>query len=242
LIEIYYMSVGRGVNLLLNIAPDGHGVVPEAQVHRLMEFGDEIKARFAKPLAATRGEGETLELNLAEAGTIPQEIDHILLREDIRQGERVRQFVVEGRGADGNWGPLLSGTQIGARQLVPIPPVKLNGLRLRIEKSLGHPVIREFAVFHVSRPAPKAAYRAKLAAGQSGIPLDSPFAGFARWDRNGEGRNDYREINPWGNEITPSGPPGVENSFVTRHGTVAASVREFVPFFTGISHDTGKVQ
>lgn len=32
LVEIYYMSVGRGVNLLLNITPDDHGQVPEAQV------------------------------------------------------------------------------------------------------------------------------------------------------------------------------------------------------------------
>ena len=32
LLEIYYMSVGRGVNLLLNVAPDDHGQVPPAQI------------------------------------------------------------------------------------------------------------------------------------------------------------------------------------------------------------------
>ena len=57
LVEIYYMSVGRGVNLLLNITPDDHGQVPEAQVRRLKEFGDEITTRFGKPLAATKGGG-----------------------------------------------------------------------------------------------------------------------------------------------------------------------------------------
>ena len=56
LVEIYYMSVGRGVNLLLNITPDGHGEIPEAQIRRLKEFGDEINARFSKPLAATKGQ------------------------------------------------------------------------------------------------------------------------------------------------------------------------------------------
>jgi len=155
LVEIYYMSVGRGVNLLLNITPDDHGEIPAAQVRRLKEFGDEITARFAKPLATTKGKGALVELKLAGA----TKIDHLQLREDIRKGERVRQFIVEGRAADGNWSTLFRGTQIGARQLIPIPAVTVTGLRLKVEESIGEPVIREFAVFHVVRPVPKAAYR-----------------------------------------------------------------------------------
>ena len=155
LVEIYYMSVGRGVNLLLNITPDGHGEIPAAQINRLKEFGDEISERFSKPLAATKGKGETLVLNLADAKTV----DHVQLREDIRKGERVREFVVEGRSIDGNWSTLLHGTQIGARQLVPIPAATLTGLRLKVEKSIGEPVLRDFSVFYVNRPVPKSAYR-----------------------------------------------------------------------------------
>ena len=155
LVEIYYMSVGRGVNLLLNITPDGHGELPEAQIRRLKEFGDEINARFSRPLAATHGEGATLDLKLAAAMTV----DHLQLREDIRTGERVREFVVEGCGEEGKWRTLLRGTQIGARQLVPIPAIKLTDLRLTVEKSVGQPVIRDFSVFNVNRPVPKSAYR-----------------------------------------------------------------------------------
>lgn len=155
LIEIYYMSVGRGVNLLLNITPDGHGEIPAAQIHRLKEFGDEISSRFSKPLAATKGKGATLVLNLAGGRTV----DHLQLREDLWKGERVREFVVEGRSVDGNWSPLWRGTQIGARQLVPIPATTLTGLRLKVEKSIGQPVIRDFSAFCVSRPVPKSAYR-----------------------------------------------------------------------------------
>ncbi len=155
LIEIYYRSVGHGVNLLLNVTPDGHGVVPAAQVRRLKEFGDEIRARFGKPLASTQGRGTTLDLSLGS----PKTIDHIQLREDIRQGERIRKFEVEGRGADGNWVALFHGTQIGARQLIPIHAVTLSGLRLQVEKSIGQPLIRQFAVFYVNRPVPQSAYR-----------------------------------------------------------------------------------
>ena len=155
LVEIYYMSVGRGVNLLLNITPDDHGLVPEAQVIRLKEFGDEIATRFARPLAATKGEGETLELKLSD----PAMVDHFRLQEDIRQGERVRQFLVEGRAEDGSWTTLWRGTQIGARQIVPITPVKLTALRLKVERSIGQPILRELAAFYVNRPLPKAASR-----------------------------------------------------------------------------------
>ena len=149
------MSVGRGVNLLLNITPDGNGEVPAAQVRRLKEFGDEINSRFAKPLAASAGQGEALELKFAG----PTTVDHLQLREDIRKGERIRQFTVEGLGINGTWTTLWRGTQIGSRQIVPIQPLTLTALRLKIEKSLGQPVIREFAAFHVKLPAPKVANR-----------------------------------------------------------------------------------
>ena len=151
LVEIYYMSVGRGVNLLLNITPDGHGVVPEAQVRRLNEFGEEITARFAKPLAATKGEGETVELDLDGAQTV----DHLQLREDIRQGERVRRFVVEGRSGNGQWTTLLRGAQIGARQLVPIPAVTVNAVRLRVEKSVGRRSSRNWRSSTWGGPPPR---------------------------------------------------------------------------------------
>lgn len=151
LIEIYYMSVGRGVNLLLNITPDDHGEVPEAQVRRLKEFGDEITARFGKPLASTKGGGKSVELKFSG----PVTVDHFRVQEDIRQGERVRECLVEGLGEDGTWSTLWNGTQIGARQIVPISPVKLTALRLQVGKSTGESIIRELAAFHVDRPLPK---------------------------------------------------------------------------------------
>jgi len=49
LIEIYYMSVGRGVNLLLNATPDKHGEVRRSgRVKRLQESVTKSARRFAK--------------------------------------------------------------------------------------------------------------------------------------------------------------------------------------------------
>jgi alpha-L-fucosidase len=155
LVEIYYMSVGRGVNLLLNITPDDHGEVPAAQVRRLKEFGDEIAARFAKPLFTTKGEGNSLSLDFGGEKTV----DHIVLREDIRQGERVRHFIVEGRLPDGKWTVLLRGTQIGNRQIVPLRATVTSAVRLTVQESVAPVSIHEFSVFNVNRPVPPVAYR-----------------------------------------------------------------------------------
>jgi alpha-L-fucosidase len=155
LIEIYYLSVGRGVNLLLNATPDSHGEVPAAQMKRLQEFGDEIRARFAKPLFTTRGEGNNVTLDFGSEQTI----DHIVLREDIRGGEHIRKFLVEGRRADRTWLALARGTQVGSRQVIPIPATAVTGLRLTVQESVAPATIRELSVFRVNRPVPKLAYR-----------------------------------------------------------------------------------
>ena len=155
LVEIYYMSVGRGVNLLLNATPDAHGEVPAAQMKRLQEFGDEIRARFAKPLATAKGEGNSLSLELGGEKTI----DHIILREDIRGGERIRKFLVEGRSASGQWLTLARGTQVGSRQIMPIPATAVTNLRLTVQECVAPVSLREMSVFHVNRPVPKLAYR-----------------------------------------------------------------------------------
>ena len=155
LIEIYYMSVGRGVNLLLNATPDSHGEVPAAQMKRLQEFGDEIRARFAKPLFTTRGEGNNVTLDFGSEQTI----DHIVLREEISDGERIRKFLIEGRRADDTWLALARGTQVGSRQIIPLPAIAVTGLRFTVQESVAPVTIRELSALRVNRPVPKLAYR-----------------------------------------------------------------------------------
>ncbi|MGA2661986.1 MAG: hypothetical protein ABSH34_31285 [Verrucomicrobiota bacterium] len=126
------MSVGHGVNLLLNATLDTHGEVPAAQMQRLQEFGDEIRGRLAQPLYTARGQGDDLSFDLGGEKTI----DHVVLREDIRQGERIRKFVIEGRRADGRWTALAQGTQVGSRQIIPIPATSVRAVRLSVQESV----------------------------------------------------------------------------------------------------------
>ena len=61
---MYYRSVGRNCNLLLNATPGPDGLIPEANLRHYAEFGREIRRRFETPLAETSGEGEVVELKL----------------------------------------------------------------------------------------------------------------------------------------------------------------------------------
>jgi hypothetical protein len=71
----------------------------------------------------------------------------------------VRKFLVEGQRANGQWLALAHGTQVGSRQIIPIPATAVTGLRLTVQESVRPVSIREMSVFQVNRPVPKVAYR-----------------------------------------------------------------------------------
>ncbi|MBN2291296.1 MAG: alpha-L-fucosidase [Pirellulales bacterium] len=51
LMRAYYTSIGHGSNLLVNLTPDTRGLIPDAEVKRMRNFGAEIKRRLDKPNA-----------------------------------------------------------------------------------------------------------------------------------------------------------------------------------------------
>ncbi|MBX7254772.1 MAG: alpha-L-fucosidase [Candidatus Hydrogenedentes bacterium] len=142
LLEMYYLSVGHGAVLLLNMTPDTTGRFPEADVKRLAEFGAEINRRFGKSLAETGGQGSVVELALDK----PTKIDHIITMEDITQGERVREYVIEGF-IDGAWKELCNGTAIGHKKIDRIESSTVTKVRLRVTNAAAEPQIRKLAVY-----------------------------------------------------------------------------------------------
>jgi len=141
----YDRSVGRNCNLLLNANPDPTGLIPEPDMRRYKEFGDEIRRRFGTSLAETSGRGAVVELRL-EA---PTRIDHVIAMEDIREGERVREYVVEGL-SDGGWEELCRGESIGHKRIQRFPPAVVRAVRLRTVRSVARPIIRKLAVYDVA--------------------------------------------------------------------------------------------
>jgi hypothetical protein len=136
--------------LLLNHTPDRTGRIPAADAARTREFGDEIRRRFGCPLAAMSVPGEVLEMPLPPGANA----DHVILMEDIRQGERVREYALEGL-VGGQWRELRRGTAIGHKRIEAFSPVAADALSLRCLTVSGPPRIRRFAAFATGSPAPR---------------------------------------------------------------------------------------
>lgn len=133
--RIYETSIGRNAGLLLNVAPDRRGVLPENQVQRLSQFGDWIRRSFATNLlsgaqwrrSATTNAVETWECDLgsAVAGNT------VVLQEDITRGQYVERATVEIRVGD-HWYELAHATTIGRKRILRWPTRAMNGLRVSI--------------------------------------------------------------------------------------------------------------
>lgn len=143
LVEMYYNSVGHNTSLILGVTPDDRGLLPEPDVKRLKEFGDEINRRFSNPLATTSGVGDKYTLNLRGN----KKINQIVLMEDISKGERVRKFVLEGKTKSG-WQILFEGSCIGHKFIHRFDEMEASSVRLKISESKGEAQIRNFSVFN----------------------------------------------------------------------------------------------
>jgi alpha-L-fucosidase len=149
LLSVYYRSVGRGAQLLLNIPANRDGLLSTEDATVAKAFGDEIRRRFTTPIAATKGTGSTVTLHLPQ----PSRVDTVILQEEIAHGERVRDYRLEGL-AHGTWQPLATGSAIGHKHIQPIDPVTIQALRLTVTRSPAPPRIRTLAAYAVNTPPP----------------------------------------------------------------------------------------
>jgi alpha-L-fucosidase len=149
LLDIYYRSVGRGAQLLLNVTPDRSGRIPDPDAARARSFGAEIRRRFGSSVAETAGGGSALELRFRA----PALVDHVIVEEDLAYGERVRAYRLEGL-ARGRWIALGGGSAIGHKRLQPVGPERLAALRLVVERAAATPHIRRLAAFATGATPP----------------------------------------------------------------------------------------
>jgi len=122
LVDIYYTSVGRNGNLILNLSPDKRGLIPDNQLEALSRTADIINETFATNLAAagtvtadtsnamngpalaldgnldTWWEAATGHTNGALTLTLPMAgtFDVVSLQEAVdHRGQRIESFVIE---------------------------------------------------------------------------------------------------------------------------------------------------
>lgn len=142
LMEKYKTSVGRNTNMLIGIVIDDRGLVPEADVVRLEEFGKAIKSEFGMPLAQNSGKGMELITKLEK----PTQIRNIVVSEDIAEGERILEYSIDVM-VNGKWEAIQNGTAIGNKRIVAIDKPSIEAARITVNKSKAEPIIKELGLY-----------------------------------------------------------------------------------------------
>jgi alpha-L-fucosidase len=175
LVDIYYTSVGRNSNLLLNVPPDRRGKIHPNDSTRLMEFRRIIDETFAVNLAKgstitashTRGQSskygtknlldgqfdtywttddDQLTASIEVDFGKEQTFNRFMIQEYFPLGQRVKSFSV--KYWDGaTWLPLDKQTTIGYKRILRFPLITTRKVKINIEESLACPVLNEIGVF-----------------------------------------------------------------------------------------------
>jgi alpha-L-fucosidase len=217
LMKIYYASVGRGCVLLLDATPDTTGLIPESHVRRYEEFGRAIRRIYENKKGKTSGRGQTLELRFDR----PARVNHFIIQEDIRHGQIVRAYEVDGL-VKGAWKKLIEGSSIGYRRIDVIDTVSVAGLRLRVTKAVDEPRIPSFGAYEVC---------------EQGQATSGPRRGGAGW-REVAGWRKVRPTSQWQTidiDLTPyvRAPGQYEVELRRTGGGATLEVREAVAIMAG---------
>ena len=167
LLTTYDETVGHGGQLMLGLAPDNRGLLPDSDVARLKELGDAIRERSKNNLATehTATDAETalaLDDNPDTFWTAPAASHHAILEvnfakpvtfnrtrtmEWINDGQKVQSYAIEiwtGK----EWKQIVRAQAIGHEKVDLFPPVTASKVRLHIHSSTGQAEIREFQLFN----------------------------------------------------------------------------------------------
>lgn len=173
LMDNWESSVGHGGQLMLGVAPDTHGLLPEADVRRLADFGKALKARYgdAANLAAQHAPTDantaaaldddpstfwsapngsanaTLEVDLGREVTF----DRAMTMEWLDGGQNVHGYAVQVWDGSG-WKTVAQAQAIGHMKIDRFAPVTARRVRLAILSAVGTARIREFKLFAVNAP------------------------------------------------------------------------------------------
>ena len=168
LLTTYDQTVGHGAQLMLGLAPDNRGLLPDSDVARLKEFGEAIRTRYGHNLAAEHtptGENEAAALDndpdtfwsapqgshhakLEVSFPKPITFNRTLTMEWLNDGQHIQKYAIEIW--DGHtWKKITEAEAIGHKKIDTFTPVTTTRVRLNIESSTTEAQIREFQLYNV---------------------------------------------------------------------------------------------
>ena len=133
LVNIYYRSVGCNSVLLLNIPPDRRGLIHEVDVQRIKELSDYITKTFADNQVVGGNAVWNAEIGQSKEYEVKSEamVNTFLIQEDIAQGQRVEDFLVEVY-SNGAWQYAAEGTTVGYKRLLRFSDCQPEKIRVTI--------------------------------------------------------------------------------------------------------------
>ena len=175
LLKIYFETVGRNANLLLNLPVDRRGLVHENDVKQLKILKEALDKDFALNLAKGKkvtadqfrgksskfGPENTIDENKntywATENNVIQasltidlgetaEFNCVLLQEYITLGQRIKLFNIEAWNGN-DWNVISEGTTIGYKRVLRFPLVKTNKFRLNILEAKACPTISNVELY-----------------------------------------------------------------------------------------------
>jgi alpha-L-fucosidase len=183
LIDLYYKSVGRGANLLLNVPPNRDGLLQAEDIQALHGLSRYLRTTFERDLAFrnagvsvsnfrgkdfTYGPGNLIDGRPHTCWATDDDVltaeavlhfrraitfNVVRVAEDIRFGQRVDGFAVDLWNA-GKWEQLASATSIGPRRILRLDsPATSTRVRLRVTEASASPAISQFSLFAESADA-----------------------------------------------------------------------------------------
>jgi len=166
LLALYDESVGRGGQLMLGLAPDRRGLLPESDVARLKEFGEALRARSANNLAlahepASEEVAAALDGNPDTFWSAPNGSHHAVLEanfakpiifnrtvtmEWLNAGQRIQRYSID-VWTGSAWKTVAAAGAIGHKKVDVFPAVTASRVRLNILSSTDAAAIREFQIY-----------------------------------------------------------------------------------------------
>lgn len=160
LFGMYEMSVGHGSNFLINIGPDNRGLLPDADVKRILELGRRIKENYTSPLpyGDFTKDGDVYTMTHCDVGTPdwkkPSEArlsNCIMIKEDLTNGQSVESFSVYGYLPEYRHKKILlfEGKTIGHKVLCKFSPLRASKYEVVINSYSGDYTIKDIKAFYV---------------------------------------------------------------------------------------------
>ena len=169
LLTTYDQTVGHGAQLMLGLAPDRRGLLPDSDVARLEELGHALRSRYGQNLALRHSpasaevtaalDGDPDTFWSAPAGShhstfeavfpAPVTFNRTLAMEWLNDGQRIQKYSIDiwtGKA----WRTVAAAEAIGHKKIDRFETVTASRVRLNILSSTDGAAIREFQLYNVA--------------------------------------------------------------------------------------------